>query len=82
MRISRRELLSKIRAGAAGLSLWKLLSPEGLLAQAREAARPLNLKITGLKTFLVAPTVSPGAGIFVKIYESGSRRTRPGDADQ
>jgi len=68
MRISRRELLSKIRAGAAGLSLWKLLSPEGLLAQAREAARPLNLKITGLKTFLVAPTVSPGAGIFVKIY--------------
>lgn len=68
MRISRRELLSTICSGAAGVSLWKLLSPEGLLAQAREVAKPLNLKITGLKTFLVAPTVSPGASIFVKIY--------------
>jgi galactonate dehydratase len=68
MRISRRELFSTICNGAVGLSLWKLLSPEGLVAQAREAAKPFNLKITGLKTFLVAPTVSPGAGIFVKIY--------------
>jgi galactonate dehydratase len=68
MRISRRRLLSTICTGAAGASLWKLLSPEGLLAQAREVAKPFNLKISGLKTFLVAPTVSPGAGIFVKIY--------------
>jgi galactonate dehydratase len=68
MRMSRRALLTKIGTGAVGASLWKLLSPEGLLAQAREAAKPFNLKITGLKTFLVAPTVSPGAGIFVKIY--------------
>lgn len=68
MRMSRRALLTKMCTGAVGASLWKLLSPEGLLAQAREAAKPFNLKITGLKTFLVAPTVSPGAGIFVKIY--------------
>jgi galactonate dehydratase len=54
-------------ATAAGASAAKLFSPEGLLAQAREKARPLNLKISGLKTFLVAPTVSPGAGIFVKV---------------
>jgi len=67
MKISRRELMTRLLGTAAGASLFNLLSPEGLLAQAREKARPFNLKITGLKTFLVAPTVSPGAGIFVKI---------------
>ena len=67
MKISRRELMTRLLGTAAGASLFNLLSPEGLLAQAREKAKPFNLKITGLKTFLVAPTVSPGAGIFVKI---------------
>ena len=68
MKISRRAVMHRFLATAAGAALWDLVSPEGLLAQAREAARPFNLKITGLKTFVVAPTVSPGAGIFVKIY--------------
>jgi galactonate dehydratase len=68
MRVSRRQVMAWLMGSAAGASLFKLLSPEGLLAQAREAAKPFNLKITGLKTFLVAPTVSPGAGIFVKVY--------------
>ena len=68
MKLSRREALKVLIGSAAGAPLFKLLSPEGLLAQAREAAKPFNLKITGLKTFLVAPTVSPGAGIFVKAY--------------
>jgi hypothetical protein len=68
MKMSRRELMTRFMGTAAGASLFNLLSPEGLLAQAREKAKPFNLKITGLKTFLVAPTVSPGAGIFVKIY--------------
>jgi galactonate dehydratase len=68
MNMSRREIMSRFLATAAGAPLMNLLSSEGLLAQTREKATPLNLKITGLKTFLVAPTVSPGAGIFVKIY--------------
>src|SRR5215218_1718222 len=68
MKVSRREMLTRLMASAAGASLFHLLSPEGLLAQARAKAKPFNLKITGLKTFLVAPTVSPGAGIFVKLY--------------
>jgi L-alanine-DL-glutamate epimerase-like enolase superfamily enzyme len=65
---SRRQLLQRALATVAGAPLFNLLSPEGSLAQAREQARPLNLKITGLKTFLTAPTVSPGGGIFVKVY--------------
>ena len=68
MKLSRREWMTRVLATAAGASLANLFSPEGLLAQAREKAKPFNLKITGLKTFLVAPTVSPGAGIFVKVY--------------
>src|SRR6187402_400506 len=70
MELSRREWMARCMTTAAGASLAHLFSPEGLLAQAREKAKPLNLKITGLKTFLVAPTVSPGAGIFVKVYTS------------
>src|SRR5262245_56421918 len=34
-------------------ALTRIQGPEGLLAQAREAARPLNLKVTDLRTFLV-----------------------------
>lgn len=67
MKLSRREWMSRFMATSAGVSLANLFSPEGLLAQAGEKAKPLNLKITGLKTFLVAPTVSPGASIFVKV---------------
>ncbi|MGH7489543.1 MAG: hypothetical protein ACREMY_28680, partial [bacterium] len=68
MKISRRDVMARFLTTVAAMPLYRLLSEEGLLAQAREKARPFNLKITGLKTFLVAPTVSPGAGIFVKVY--------------
>jgi galactonate dehydratase len=68
MKLSRREWMRRVTAGTAGVALARTFGPEGLLAQARDKAKPLNLKITGLKTFLVAPTVSPGAGIFVKVF--------------
>ena len=38
---------------AATAALTALTSPEGLLAQARQKAKPLNLKVTDLKTFIV-----------------------------
>jgi hypothetical protein len=65
--------MTRLMGTAAGASLFNLLSPEGLLAQAREKVKPFNLKITELKTFLVAPTVSPGAGIFVKVFTKRPR---------
>ena len=68
MGMSRRQALVSFLATAAGASLFNLLSPEGTLAQAREKARPLNLKITGLKTILTAANVSAGGNIFVKIF--------------
>lgn len=51
------------------LTLAALTGPEGLLAQARETAKPLNLKITGLKTFIVNRG-GPNASnyVFVKLY--------------
>jgi galactonate dehydratase len=54
---------------AAAAATARLTSPEGLLAQARERAKPLHLKVTDLKTFIVnrggenAPNY-----VFVKIY--------------
>jgi galactonate dehydratase len=48
---------------SAAAALASLASPEGLIAQAVEAAKPLKLKITALKTFLVAPR-----SIFVKVH--------------
>src|SRR5574340_786026 len=46
-----------------------LLSPERLLAQAREKAKPLHLKVSGLKTIIVnsGGKNSPNY-VFVKIY--------------
>lgn len=60
---SRRDFMTAFAATAAGASFLSLIGPQGALAQARERARPLNLKITGLKTFLVEPR-----SIFVKVY--------------
>ena len=52
---------------AAGIAA--LTSPEGLLAQAREKAKPLHLKITDLKTFIVNRGGTNGSNyVFVKIY--------------
>jgi galactonate dehydratase len=66
--MNRREFLASA-AGAAAAGLAALTSPEGLVAQARDKAKPLNLKVTGLKTFIVNRG-GPNASnyVFVKIY--------------
>lgn len=52
--------------GAASTALAGLCGPEGLLAQARDKAKPLNLKVTDLKTFVV--NADGSNYVFVKIY--------------
>jgi galactonate dehydratase len=63
--MTRREFLYTAAAG----SIAAITSPEGLLAQAREKAKPLHLKITDLKTFIVnqGGQNSPNY-VFVKIF--------------
>jgi galactonate dehydratase len=62
--MTRRDLFQTAAAGIAALC-----SPEGLLAQARAKAKPLNLKITDLKTFIVNRGGNNGSNyVFVKIY--------------
>jgi galactonate dehydratase len=53
--------------GTAAAALTRIQGPEGLLAQAREAARPLNLKVTDLRTFVV-DAANDENFVFVKIY--------------
>jgi galactonate dehydratase len=66
--MTRRELLESA-ASAAAAGLAALVSPEGLLAQAREKAKPLNLKITDLKTFIINRGGTNAVNyVFVKIY--------------
>ena len=63
--ITRREFLSgALRASAAGGIV--LAGQAGLLAQHREAARPLKLRVTDLKTFLVND--GNKNYVFVKVY--------------
>jgi L-alanine-DL-glutamate epimerase-like enolase superfamily enzyme len=66
--MTRREFLSTASA-AATAGIAALTSPEGLLAEAREKAKPLHLKVTDLKTFIVnqGGKNSPNY-VFVKIY--------------
>ncbi len=66
--MTRREFLSSASA-AATAGIAALTSPEGLLAEAREKAKPLHLKVTDLKTFIVnqGGKNSPNY-VFVKIY--------------
>src|SRR4026208_1967749 len=60
--MTRREFLAT--AGIAALP-----PPEGRLAQAREKAKPLHLKVTDLKTFIVnRGGVNGNNYVFVKIY--------------
>ncbi|MSV31566.1 MAG: galactonate dehydratase [Bryobacterales bacterium] len=62
--MTRRELLDSATAGIAALC-----STDGLLAQARAQAKPLNLKITDLKTFIVNRGGTNAVNyVFVKIY--------------
>ncbi|MEO8131343.1 MAG: galactonate dehydratase, partial [Bryobacteraceae bacterium] len=59
----------QMASAAAGVGIAALLSPEGLLAQAREKAKPLHLKVTDLKTFIVNRGGDNGLNyVFVKIY--------------
>jgi galactonate dehydratase len=66
--MTRRDFLSSAACGAtAGIAA--LTAPEGLLAQAREKAKPLHLKITDLKTFIVNRGGTNASNyVFVKIY--------------
>ena len=63
--MSRRDFMYfGMQSAAAGL--MAISGPEGLMAQVREKARPLNLKITDLKTFVV--NNGNTNFVFVKIY--------------
>jgi galactonate dehydratase len=62
--MTRRDFLQGAAAGFAALT-----APEGLLAQARQQAKPLHLKVTDLKTFIVnRGGVNAINYVFVKIY--------------
>ncbi len=63
--MTRREFLET----AAGAAAAGMASLRGLLAGAREKARPLNLKVTDLKTFIVNRGGTNALNyVFVKIY--------------
>src|SRR5436309_123373 len=64
--MDRREFI-RAAAGAATAALTRIEGTEGLLAQAREAARPLNLKVTDLRTFLVDAGNDENF-VFVKVH--------------
>ena len=66
--MNRRDFLDHARSVAAA-GVAALCSTEGLLAQARAQAKPLHLKITDLKTFIVNRGGTNGSNyVFVKIY--------------
>jgi galactonate dehydratase len=66
--MTRRDFLHH-SAAAAAAGIAALTAAEGLLAQAREAAKPLHLKVTGLKTFIVNRGGNNASNyVFVKIY--------------
>jgi L-alanine-DL-glutamate epimerase-like enolase superfamily enzyme len=61
--LTRRHMMQGLVASAAGASLAALIGPEGSLAQTIAKAKPLNLKITDVRVFNVAPRST-----FVKLY--------------
>ncbi|HUG82607.1 MAG TPA: enolase C-terminal domain-like protein, partial [Bryobacterales bacterium] len=69
MKTTRREFLHTT-AGAAAAGLAAFRGPEGRLAAAQEKAKPLNLKITGLKTYIISRTGAPNGSnyVFVRIF--------------
>ena len=60
MRPTRRDFLHAAAATAAG-GLAAFSGPEGLLAAAQEKAKPLHLKITDLKTYIVSRSGKPNS---------------------
>ena len=69
MPMTRREFLQSA-AAAASASLAAFSGPEGLLAQSHEKAKPLNLKVTDLKTYIVSRSGQPNSSnyVFLRIF--------------
>ncbi len=66
--MTRREFFH-LAAARASAGIAAITAPEGLLAQAREKAKPLHLKVSDLKTFIVNRGGANGSNyVFVKIY--------------
>ncbi len=67
--MTRRDFL-QTAAAAASASLAAFSGPEGLLAQASAKAKPLNLKVTDLKTYIVSRSGKPNSSnyVFVRIF--------------
>lgn len=66
--MTRREFLD-LAACRSAAGIAALTGAEGLLAQAREKAKPLQLKVTDLRTFIVNRGGNNGSNyVFVKIY--------------
>jgi len=65
-RPSRRDFLQSLAASAAA-GVAALAGPEGALAQATAQAKPLNLKVTDLKSWIVNDSASKNY-VFCKIY--------------
>src|SRR6266513_1751668 len=63
MKLTRRQALGGLVAAIAGTSVTGYFGTEGAFAQTVAKAKPLNLKITDVKVFNVAPRAT-----FVKIY--------------
>src|SRR5215207_6391840 len=63
MRMSRRQALGGLVAAVTGTSLASYRGSDDVVAQSMAKAKPLNLRITDLKVFMVAPRTT-----FVKVY--------------
>ena len=69
MVMTRREFL-QAAAAASATGLASVSEPVSLMAQMGEKARPLNLKVTDLKTFIVSRSGQPNSPnyVFVKVF--------------
>ena len=69
MQPTRRDFLYSAAATAAA-GITALSGPEGLLAAAQQKAKPLNLKITDLKTYIISRSGSENSSnyVFVRIF--------------
>ena len=67
--MTRRDFL-QTAAAAASASLAAFSGPEGLMAQASAKAKPLQLKVTDLKTYIVSRSGKPNSSnyVFVRIF--------------
>ena len=67
--MTRREFL-QTAAAAASTTLAAFSGPEGLMAQASAKAKPLQLKVTDLKTYIVSRSGRPNSSnyVFVRIF--------------